>query len=171
MTDKSSRRLPTMRNLDGSAIGFIKKTSWSPEDLREDWARRDVIEAKLGFDRVKDEADPAVRVRHVCQVVTWAHAYAPPDSPFDESNPLWPEFSALCDWFKVLILEELDLPPETPWERIHECAGFIMEEFYESPERYLEAEYRGNMTRIRHPEAAEKLRELERVKFQNDGLI
>jgi len=118
-----------------------------------------------------DRDDPRPSIQHIAQVVAWTFAYAPEDSQMDESNRLWTQFHAHSEWLRARIVEKLSLPKKTGWEEIYRRAGFLVDSEYESEEKFWEAHHFGEMTRLEHPDAPRMLRELENIKFQNDGLI
>lgn len=110
-------------------------------------------------------------IARICTVIGWAFDYAPADAPLNESHPLWGEFFPRSEWFREQIAQILSLPADTKWEEIYRLSGVLNDTEYKDMKECYAAWDFGENTRLDHPEVAQRLEELELIKYRIVGRI
>lgn len=76
----------------------------------------------------------------ICISIAWASLYAPSTTPLNDSHPMWGEYIAYSEWFRLRICAQLGFSFDTKWDYIYCCVGILVEEEYPSREDFKKAE-------------------------------
>jgi hypothetical protein len=107
----------------------------------------------------------------ISYVVGWAFMYAPKERPLDDSHPLWAQFFAHSEWFRIMIADQLKLPLDIKWEEIYRRAGIAVDSEYATTEEAEAARLFGEKTCIYADIAPAMLQSLDEIKFRITGRL
>lgn len=107
----------------------------------------------------------------ICISIAWASLYAPSTKPLNDSHPMWAEYLAYSEWFRLRICAQLGFSLDTKWDCIYRRVGVLVESEYSSREDSKKAEDFGRKYKLSDWLAPIMFSEFEDIKFKIVGRI